>query len=430
MFFVEIINSDSSRLHYTLLKKSFILFFFIAISLANANAQQKNLAFFLNSAKQNSPLLNDFNNQLLSNKIDSLRFRANNGFQVNASTAGLYAPVIKGYGYDFALSNGQSFNALMVASKPIIGNKGLNTILKGINLQADSIRLTQKISERDLQRNIAAQYILAYADQEQKDFSLSILDLLRKENELLRTLTQNSVYKQTDYLTFLVTLQQAELQFKQINIQFKTDYSTLNYLCGIADTTISPIEKPILTLKPKTEIYNSIFLKTFENDSLKLLNNKNLVDFTYRPKGSIFADGGYNSSFAIQPYKNFGTSLGFTFSMPIYDGKQRKMQYNRLVLAEQTRTAYKNFFLNQYQQQLAQLNRQLAETNDLYIQINEKIKFTKSLILADGKLMQTGDLRISDYVLAINNYMDAQTLLRQTNINRLQIINQLNYWNN
>jgi hypothetical protein len=43
--------------------------------------------------------------------------------------------------------------------------------------------------------------------------------------------------------------------------------------------------------------------------------------------------------------------------------------------------------------------------------------------------MHTGDLKVADFVIAINNYMAAQNLLRQTNINRLKLINQFNYWN-
>jgi hypothetical protein len=36
---------------------------------------------------------------------------------------------------------------------------------------------------------------------------------------------------------------------------------------------------------------------------------------------------------------------------------------------------------------------------------------------------------MKDYVTAINNYLQAQNLLTQNNINRLKILNQVNYWN-
>jgi hypothetical protein len=43
--------------------------------------------------------------------------------------------------------------------------------------------------------------------------------------------------------------------------------------------------------------------------------------------------------------------------------------------------------------------------------------------------METGDAKITDFVIAINNYLSAKNLLTQNNINRMQIMNQLNYWN-
>ena len=45
------------------------------------------------------------------------------------------------------------------------------------------------------------------------------------------------------------------------------------------------------------------------------------------------------------------------------------------------------------------------------------------------KLLTTGDAKIPDFVIAINNYLSARNLLAQNNINKLQVINQINYWN-
>jgi len=36
---------------------------------------------------------------------------------------------------------------------------------------------------------------------------------------------------------------------------------------------------------------------------------------------------------------------------------------------------------------------------------------------------------MTDYILALNNYITAKNLVVQNMIARLQIINQLNYWN-
>jgi S1-C subfamily serine protease len=41
----------------------------------------------------------------------------------------------------------------------------------------------------------------------------------------------------------------------------------------------------------------------------------------------------------------------------------------------------------------------------------------------------TGDVRIADYIIAIGNYLNAKNIITQNTINKLQIINQVNYWN-
>ena len=154
-----------------------------------------------------------------------------------------------------------------------------------------------------------------------------------------------------------------------------------------------------------------------------------MIDFSYKPKIGLFADGGYNSDFMGQAYKNFGVSAGFNFTMPIYDGGQRKMQYRKLSLEEETRQNYKAFFDVQYRQQIAQLNQQISESDKLLNEITEEIKYSEGLIKVDAQLLQTGDLKIADLVLAINNYLAIKNLRTTTNINKLLLINQLNYWN-
>jgi hypothetical protein len=242
-------------------------------------------------------------------------------------------------------------------------------------------------------------------------------------------LTEHNVYRQTDYLTFLVTRQQQELVLRQLDIQFKNDFATLNYLSGVVDTATVVLADPALRVNKLPDIDQSVFFKRFTIDSLLLVNNRALVDFGYKPKVNLFADAGYNSSFAIQPYKNFGTSFGVNITVPIYDGKQRKIQYARIKISENTRLGYKDFFKRQYDQQIQQLTQQLEATAVLIEEISNQIKYAEGLIDVNKKLLQTGDVKIADLVIAINNYLTAKSLLAQNRVNSMQIINQINYWN-
>ena len=392
-------------------------------------AQTYTLDHYLEIAKNNSPLLKDLHNQVLSNQVDSLRLRAGLKPQVNANSGGLYAPIVDGYGYSEAITNNHTLNALMSANKAIVSKKNINAQIDAITLLSQSIGNATKISEQDLKKAITTQYITAYGDLLQYQFNQEVVDLLSKEEQLLKKLTRANVYHQSDYLTFLVTLKQTQLQLLQARLLYKNDYSTLNYLAGIADTSMIELAEPAIQRPILPDPNTSIFFRQYKLDSLKLLNSRQLIDFSYKPKISITADGGYNSDFMGQAYKNFGLSAGFTFTMPIYDGGQRKMQYRKIDLQEETRQNYKAFFNVQFKQQIAQLNQQIAENENLVQQIDEQIKYTESLIKVDSDLLQTGDLRIADLILAINNYLTIKNLRTTTTITKLQLINQLNYWN-
>lgn len=386
------------------------------------------LDHYLELAQNNSPLLKDLKNQISSAKLDSMRLRAGLKPQVTGTSAGLFAPVIHGYGYAGAITNVQTFDALVGVNQQIIGRNYRNAQLATIALQQDSLVNASQLSVQDLKKAVIGQYITAYGDLQQLEFSQKIIDLLSKEEQVLKKLTQNNVYRQSDYLAFLVTLKQQQIQLLQSRIQYKSDFATLNYLAGITDTSAVELSEPKIEKNVLPYAENSIFFRKFKLDSLRLANSNALIDYTYKPKANIFADGGYNTDFT-QPAKNFGTSFGFNISVPIYDGGQRKLLHKKIQLQEESRQYYKFFYTRQYKQQIDQLNQQIDETEKLFGQINEQIKYDETLIKVDTQLMQTGDLKISDLILAINNYLTVKNLFTQTTINRLQLINQLNYWN-
>ncbi|SDF20521.1 Outer membrane protein TolC [Mucilaginibacter pineti] len=409
--------------------KWFFGFILFTLSYTVSIAQTNSLNHYIELAKSNSPLLKDLKTQVALNQLDSMRIRAGYKPQVNATSTGLYAPVVGGYGYAAAITNEHTLNALMGINQSLDSKKNISAQVDAITLLSQSVNNTAKISEQDLTKAVTAQYITAYGSLQQLKFNQEVIELLNKEEDLLKKLTRSNVYKQSDYLTFLVTLKQQQLQLSQWRMQYKNDYATLNYLTGIADTSYMELQEPGIQKTMRADISNSIFFNQYKVDSLKLVNSRALIDFTYRPKINLLADGGYNSDFASQPYKNFGLSVGFSFTLPLYDGGQRKIQYQKLSLQEQTRKTYKAFFDTQYHQQIAQLNQQIAGNETLLAQIDEQMKFTESLIKVDTKLLQTGDVRVADLILAINNYLSIKNLKTQTNITNLQLINQLNYWN-
>lgn len=408
--------------------KSCFLFCFLLIFLSGPG-QVRTLSYYTEEAKQNSPLLKGYWNQILSGKIDSQILSATLKPQVNFVSNDSYAPVINGWGYDNAITNTANATALMQARKDFISKGYLGSLQKSISLQRQSLLDTIKLSEQDITRTITDQYIIAYGDLLTVDFTTEIYNLLKKEDDALKRLTRDNVYKQTDYLAFLVTLQQQELNFRQAQILYNSDYLVLGYLAGVTDTIVGRLEEPMLRDTALPDFSHSVFYQRYITDSLRIINEHHLIDYSYKPKFALFADAGYNSSLQFNAYKSFGASAGVGLIVPVYDGKQKILKHNKLNIEEKTRVAERDFFINQYTQQISQLYQQLSATDSLIAKITDQIRYAETLITAYLKMLETGDVKLTDLVLAINNYYSARNLLKQNNIGKLKIINQINYWN-
>jgi outer membrane protein TolC len=403
--------------------------FFILLPILSVFSQGKTLDYYIGLGIQNSPLLKDLGNQKLANLIDSMRIIAGYKPQVAGVSNNTYAPTIGGWGYDGAVTNGANVSELVTINKRLVSKENLNNQHEAIRLLNESLNISGKITELDLKRSITAQYITAYGIWQQYQFNKEMLELLRKEESILKKLAEKGVYRQTDYLSFLVTIQQEDLIISQVNIQFQNEFSSLNYLCGIKDTTAIALAEPVLESIGFSEAESTVFYQQFGIDSLKFKNADAQIEYSYKPKVNLFADGGYLSSFAEQPYKNFGVSAGVNITVPIYDGNQKKMQHDKISIAEQTRLGYRDFFKKQYAQQTAQLAQQLNSTQQLINQAKSQIRYTETLVEANRKLLETGDAHMADYILSIGNYLTAKNIITQNTINKLQLINQINYWN-
>ena len=407
----------------------YLLTFFGLIFYFFGHGQGRPLEYFIQQATQNSPLLKGYQNQLLLNQLDSQILKASTRTQVNFISNDSYAPVINGWGYDEAITNGANVSALLQATKNFLNRGNLAAQYRAITLQNRAMLDTIRLSIKDLYRTITEQYLTAYGDLLTMDFNREVYDLLKREDTVFKKLTQANVYKQTDYLAFFVTFQQQQLNYMQAQIQYNLDYTTLSYLAGIVDTTVDRLQEPVMADSTQIDFYSSAFYQRYVTDSLRIANERFLINYSYKPRIGAFTDAGYNSSMMITPYKNFGFSVGLNLTIPIYDGKQKRLKYQKLDIEEQTRLANKNFFINQYNQQVGLLKQQLYATNDLMDKIRQQIVYVRTLITANGKLLETGDVKITDYITAINNYLNVKNLFNQNYISRLKITNQINYWN-
>ena len=406
-------------------RKNFILLTLLLVSGVFVNAQ--NLDFYLQKGLGNSPLLKDFRNQLLSGKLDSLLIQASYKPQVNQVSQAMYAPTARNFGYDEAITNGANYSAVLNVVQPLFNKKIKANQFQEKALSKKSVETDVRLNETDLKQGITTQYLAAYADFEQIRFNQGILDQLKKEQDLLKSLVEKGIYAQTDVMNLSISITAQKIAIKQASLQYRNNLAILNFICGISDTATVWLQKPELKITNSFNIRNTPGMAKFKIDSLKSGNARQTIDLNYRPKLSAFADAGFMAVLPENIPHNFGTSFGLNFSLPVYDGKQRKLQYEKLQLEENTRLDYQNFYTVQYKQQVNQLTNQLKLTEELISNIRSQLAEQEKLIELYKIEIEKGLVRFLDYLNILNNYAQTKNNLTTAEMGRLQIINQMNY---
>ena len=400
---------------------------FVLTTLFCGNILAQSVDDYLIWGLKNSPLLYDYNNQRLAGKLDSLLLLASYKPQVNQLTQAIHYPSGTGWGYDEAITNGGTYSALVNITQPLFTKKRIGGQLQTIGLLNQTLKLNMRITVIDLKKNITAQYLTTYSDFSQYQFNQSVLELLSKEQKTVKALVDKGVYLVTDYMNLQILIRAQAISISQSSIQLKNDLALLNLLCGVTDKQEINLIKPELIVLNNLGPENSPVFAQFLIDSLKNKNSRQLIDLNYRPKINVFADAGFNAIAPGNISQNLGVSAGINFTVPIYDGKQRKIQNNKIDLAENTRIYYKRYYSSQYKLQYEQLSNQLKMTEHLLDEINNQLSDQERLIDLYRIELEKGLVRFLDFITVFNNYTATKAAYMVTDMNRLQIINQLNY---
>src|SRR5215813_3453974 len=92
-----------------------------------SSAQIRSLNDFIQYAQTNNANLKSLQSQILSNLVDSQILRATTKTQVNFVSNNMYAPVIKGWGYDEAITNIGQVSGMVQATKAFLSKGNLAT---------------------------------------------------------------------------------------------------------------------------------------------------------------------------------------------------------------------------------------------------------------------------------------------------------------
>ena len=409
------------------IRNIFLLFFFIITPSIDYG---QSLDFFLQQGLANSPLLKDYQNQANAASYDSLLIKSSQLPQVDLNSQIMIAPVYKHFGYDVNITNEGIYSGVVAVTQPFLNQKILSNKYESISIQKRSLANTSKISSNDLKRVITNQYLTSYADLNDLKFNDEFLKLILDEQEIIKQLVSHGIYKQTDYLSLLIEGQSVEIIIKQINGQYKKDVSLLNQICGLDDTSGNNLSLPTFEKLELPNLQQSPLFMQYKIDSLKISNEKNAIENKYRPNLKWFADAGVNSGANLGIsgiYQHFGYSAGISLSVPIYDGNQRKLEFEKLSISEDSRTHYKLFFKNQYTSQVQQLNNELSLSKDITLKLKSQLATAEELLALSKTQLNNGNIAITEFINALKNYNSINRDLNQSQVKMLMILNELNY---
>ena len=407
-------------------RRIFLVFFLSFLTLLAFN-QTRNLEFYLDQGIHNSPLLNDYRNQIRSATSDSLLIRAAKNPLVEVKSQLLYAPSYRNFGYDEIVTDQGNYTAVMGVSQPLFNKREINNKYEAVDIQKRTLNNSSQISINELKKVITEQYLTSFASYTDFLFNRNFLELLEKENVIVKQFVNNGIAKQTDYLSLLVETQSEEMMVTQIKSQYRKDLMLLSQLCGLNDSTWYELTDPRIEMKGAPDITKSPAYIQYKIDSIRIENEKTAIDIRYKPKINWFADVGFLTSNPWNFYNHFGYSAGVSLNIPVYDGKQRGIEKQKLGFNENSRQAYQDTYYKQYFQQIQQLNLELSSLNEMSSLVENQLRTSEQLLSTLKEQLESGIIQMTEYINAIKNFKTTSRSINLLKMQKLQVINEMNF---
>ena len=423
--------------------KKWILFFGCLIASIFVYGQEVTLGDFLNNARQtNDSLYSNANLQKIGQLQQDMILAQNKAPQVDAVANALVAPYFdnngkavnittnpspNAFGYDVGITNGGLYAAQLKVTQQLFNQAISNNLLFQNKVQNQGLALTYKEIYHNLQNNITRIYVTAYGYQLQEELNQTLVKDLEKRLKVIEILVKNGILLQSDYLLVQVNIDQTKITLQQVRNNL---WESLRQLYALSLTPLDPNVKlsfPGLSIMPKKERF--FFEKRFVNDSLQVAANREVFNNKYKPKISAFVDGGLNAVEIPNIYHRLGTSAGLQFTLPIYDGHQRKINAQQSALRQETLlNSRKNSALTKRNNLQSLLNQISAQDENLNLMEQQLKKQDILMELYKGKLVQ-GQVSVIDYLNVIQNYRMQENARIQMQTNLWLLQNQYNYIN-
>jgi len=397
-------------------------------------SQNHSLSYFLNQAYNNDPQIASSQRNI---KIADLGKRINKAmFQkpvISGNGMALYAPGTSKWGFGKAITNGGEYDALLNLTYPLWQSKDLRAYNLQSNSKARRANYNLKLRKHNLKFQVTQAYIHVYGDQENIRYLHNLHQLLQQQINQLSSLVKSGIIKITDLQQVRLEDSQIRIQLKQAKNQLVKDQSSMNQLCGIQDTTIYTIANPGLqvpSLSKKLEnVRSSRFLHSYGIDSLSVEAQQKIRDTKYLPQISAVANTGLSTSNLGDAANRFGFSLGLQLHWRLWDGHQQSLQRQQTKLNLENIQDHRKFEKRRLYQQRNSLMNTLKDVQDQITDQKKQVSDYSDLLNAYRTEIDKGIQSVTSYVTVFRQYLNAKNKLNNLNIQRLQTINDLNYWN-
>lgn len=415
--------------------------YLLLIVLAGSIHAQYNIDYFVETAMQNSPVLKDYQNSMLSNNLQSnLNEAENSAFKVFLSADYLFAPYFnnngqlistnpdpQAIGYDVGITNGGLYSAQLNVEKNILNGGLLNALQNQNKLQAEQYSYSYDLEKHNLQKQITDQYLASYKSLLLYELSKDIVSNLSEQLNIVADMVEKGYSKAQNYLLLKIELQNEQINLNEAYQNYKNDLTQLNTICGINDTNFVTLSQVELSLAlPKN---GSDFFKKYELDSLATVNQQSLFETKYLPQLKLFANTGLNAVETNGIQRKFGMSAGLNFSLPIFDGGQKSLTQQQSQIAQKTISDYRKYFEVNLEMMINNTSSRIKSLKKNIDDLNEQISEFQKLMELSIQELKTGDMSMIEYLALLKNFIDLKKSKIDKEINYQTEINNYNYWN-
>ncbi len=406
---------------------------------------QKDLLFYIEQAKVNSPLIQDNKNQSAAARLEIDRLKAfYTKSQLSVTGTYNFSPVIShdngkselllnpesadNYsGYDIAASNGGVYQGLLNLNQPLFNGDRYKASAEQVLIGSQMNDNTSQLTAHDLERFITDQYILCLQDYKQTQYLNNLVTIISDQKKIAVKLVENGIAKQSDLTLLNIEQKTQQAAVNAFRATYRRDLMDLRVLCGIADTTYQVLEE--INLQPNEEVTSSKFTERYRLDSLNLVATQKIFELKYKPLVGAFANTGLNAVYAPSIPNRFGFSLGLNFSINLTDGNQRSITQQRTSILMKSTQAYKKFFYTQNDVRKNRILRELQSVGERLTILEDQLKEYQSLLEFYKQELSRGQISVINYVTTLKSFVITQRDLVLLQTNKQLLINLYNYWN-